>query len=328
MVAFSKVAVAVSMAAAAMAGPAAQPLGPLSLFQQLPQVPAGWESKGAATQEHTVKAQIGLKQNNIKALQAKLMDISNPDSKNYGKWMSKEEIDALVAPSADNVKAVKSWLAGAGITEVSQPTSDYIEFVVPVSKLETLLNTKYEAYHHKATGQVAARTLKYSVPKSLHGMIDMITPTTAFYSSIAPSLVEDHVPSNSSLAERATCDGTTITPACINSLYNVDYTSKGTKIAASTLLINVAASHSDFKQFASQYAPSAKDFTDVSVAGGTNPGQGDQNTLLEGNLVRSHPFIIAFFHTLTYQTTGHPVRRWCCHSQPQPASRPGPQRQQ
>lgn len=271
----------------AVAIPTIPQVGPLEVFHHLPRLPTKWISHGPADKSATVKAQIGLKQSNIKGLQAKLLDISNPDSPNYGKWLSQEEAEAFTAPPAENVKAVKDWLSAHGITDVAMPTKDWIEFTVPVSKMESLLGAEYEFFSHPDSPNKIPRTQKYSVPKGLHGIIDLVTPTTAFYTRMTPHVdesVEVREIEPATLDSRATCNTNAITPSCINSLYNVDYTSKGSVTTASTLFIDVAASHSDYHTFGQQYSSNLKDFKDVSVSGGKNPGQGDKNTLLEGNL--------------------------------------------
>lgn len=294
MVAFSKIAVAV-FAAGACAIPLSLPvLDPLQIFQTLLEIPANWIDKGLAPSSDNIRAQIGLKQSNVAGLQAKLLDISDPRSKNYGKWLSKDEVNAFTAPPTENVEAIKAWLSSAGITDISTPSPDWIEFTAPVSQMNTLLNAKYESFWHSIDDRTVPRTREYSIPASLHDMIDMITPTTAFYSrtaphatSVVPAAVAEIIttPSNSTLhTKRQACDVTRIVPSCINMLYNVDYTSSGNSIVATTDLIGVAASHSDFAQFGTAYVPNLADFQDVSIESGTNPGSGDENTLLEGNL--------------------------------------------
>lgn len=124
MVAFSKLCLTITAAVGAIAAPAAGSHGPLVKFHELKQIPAKWQSHGQASKGAMIKAQIGLKQGNIKGLQEKLMDISHPDSPNYGKWLSPEEIEKFTAPPAGHVEAVKGWLAAHGIHETSQPTNE------------------------------------------------------------------------------------------------------------------------------------------------------------------------------------------------------------
>lgn len=127
---------------------------------------------------------------------------------------------------------------------------------------------------------------QYSVPLALHGIIDLITPTTAFYRNLVPAKSATSTAQRKRNERRATCDGSSITPSCIYSLYNVTYTSKGSQTVATTELIEVGAVHSDYSQFARSYAigGTLKDFTDVSVAGGSNPGTNAAEGTLEGNL--------------------------------------------
>lgn len=281
MVAISKICIGVTAAVGALAAPSTPQHGPLVTFQQLKQLPSQWTAQGQADKGTMIKAQIGLKQSNVKGLQEKLMDISNPSSANYGKWLSQEEIASYTAPSVGHAEAVKAWLAAAGITQVSQPSSDWIEFTVPVHQLESLLDAKYEWFSHGKTGTKVPRTTKYSVPQALHSMIDLVTPTTAFYSSMEPHAQTTPNTETQSIDARAACTGSSITPACINSLYNVDYTSAGGVTVASTGLLGIGANHTDYAQFGRTYVSGLKDFKDISINGGVNNGDGSK---LEGNL--------------------------------------------
>lgn len=136
--------------------------------------------------------------------------------------------------------------------------------------MEKLLGAKYEWFTHGPTGLKVPRTTKYSVPQSLHDMIDLVTPTTAFYHNLSPN-----VHSNGAAA------GNLVSPSSIRSSYNVDYNSTGSQLVGTTGFIGVGASHDDFAAFGKQFVPGLKDFKDVSVNGGENSGDGSQ---LEGNL--------------------------------------------
>lgn len=284
MVAFSKIAL-LAFAGASMASPSPSipPFGPPQIFDQLKSLPASWKASGPVKKEAQIHAQIGLKQRNIDQLQAKLLDISDPDSENYGRWMSKEEIDELTAPSPAKVLAVKAWLAAHGITETKQPSADWIEFTVSIAKMESLLNAKYEMFSHETQGISVARTQQYSVPEILHDAIDLITPTTAFYEKIAA--IESQPESRkSAITRRAGCQGNNVTPGCLKSMYNVDYTPTGKTIVATTKFLDVGADHGDYATFSGQYVSGGiyYDFSDVPINGGSNPGS--QGELLEGNL--------------------------------------------
>ncbi|KAM3430033.1 hypothetical protein NHJ13734_007916 [Beauveria thailandica] len=270
MVSFSKICFAAVSAGSVLAAPA--PHGPLTKFGELKKLPSSWVATGAADSNAVIKAQIGIKQNNIKGLQDKLDDIANPDSPNYGKWLSKEDVDKYTAPAEADVAAVEAWLVSSGITDITMPTNDWLEFSVPVSKMESLLGTKYEWFVHVETGEKVPRTKEFSVPQNLHSLIDVVTPTTVLYHNINPHTHDG--------ALSAAADGAT-SPASIKSAYNVDYKGTGNTLVASTGFLGVGASHTDYLSFGRQFSPGLKDFKDVSVNGGSNSGDGSQ---LEGNL--------------------------------------------
>lgn len=141
--------------------------------------------------------------------------------------------------------------------------------------MEKLLDAKYDWFTHAKTGDKIPRTMAYSVPQGLHEAIDMIAPTTTFYTKIQP-----HV-SNPAANRRRSAAATQYPPSKIKSLYNVDYTPVGSGLTATTGFLGVGANHDDYNQFTSQYSSGAPDFQDVSVNNGSNSGDGSQ---LEGNL--------------------------------------------
>ncbi|OAQ95772.1 hypothetical protein LLEC1_00392, partial [Akanthomyces lecanii] len=270
MVSFSKICFVAVSAGSVLAAPA--PHGPLVKFGEIKKLPSKWVATGAADGAAVIKAQIGIKQNNIKGLQDKLADIADPNSPNYGQWLSKEEVDKYSAPAEADVAAVKAWLADSGITDVTMPTNDWLEFSVPVSKMESLLGSKYEWFVHLETGEKVPRTKQFSVPQNLHNLIDVVTPTTVLYHNMGPSV--------HSSPQAAGASGLT-SPASIKSAYNVDYKGTGNTVVGTTGFLGVGASHEDYANFGSQFSPGLKDFRDVSINGGSNS---DDGSALEGNL--------------------------------------------
>lgn len=245
-------------------------------------VPRTWSSKGAANSNITMLMQIALKQNNIDGLATKLMDISNPTSANYGKWLSKDELEVYTSPSVETVQTVKSWLSLYDINEDSifQPTPDAIEIRLPISKMETMLSTKFDMYEESVTGRTVPRTSAYSLPLLLHDHIDTIQPTTAFHRNMGPQVAQNST--SIPLSKRATCDPSNIVPSCIESYYNVDYAGSGRASLGVTGLIGLSASHTDAQSFLSSYDSSVSaDFQDISVSDATND---PSNPSLEGNL--------------------------------------------
>jgi tripeptidyl-peptidase-1 len=150
--------------------------------------------------------------------------------------LSKEEVDALVAPHPDSVEAVESWLQHHGINPADahfrSAGGEWITIRVSVAQAERMLDTKYGVYYHAASGSSVVRTMEYSLPAELHSHIDVVTPTTyfgTFHSMRSTSFVQPQTTplANSDsfaaeispLAVPASC-GTTVTPACLRAMYN------------------------------------------------------------------------------------------------------------
>lgn len=152
--------------------------------------------------------------------------------------------------------------------------------------METLLDAEYQWFAHTTSDIKVPRTTKYSIPQGLHSVIDMITPTTAFYNNMGANAQEIQMSANTIHGRATGCTGDgSIQPSCINSIYNVDYTSSGSQLVGTTGLLGIGANHQDYASFGQAYVPGLKDFQDVTVGNGPNSGNG---SALEGNLDTQH----------------------------------------
>jgi len=178
----------------------------------------------------------------------------NRDPPRYAQHLTKEEVDAFSAPHADTVDAVDAWLDYHGIEPSHASTQrttagDWVALRITIEQAERMLNTKYNVYKHKTTGQEVVRTLSYSLPKELHSHIDVVAPTTYFgtlRSMRATSFLQPDIKPVEDLAAAglltpaatvpASC-GTTVTVSCLRALYN---TSSYVPAATSTNKLGVA----------------------------------------------------------------------------------------
>lgn len=98
---------------------------------------------------------IGLRQANLDEAHDLLMDVSRPDSLNYGKYYTAAQVNELFAPSGETVEVVREWLEDAGISRdrVSQSVNKgWLQFDASTEEAEELLKTKYHVYQHRDTG--------------------------------------------------------------------------------------------------------------------------------------------------------------------------------
>lgn len=141
-------------------------------------VPEGFTSNGPAPGNATLRLRIALVQNDIEGLKTKLMDISTPNSPRYGRWLTKDEVGAFVAPKPDTVSSVNGWLADNGLSAtVLSPFGDWIGFETTVSHANVLFDADFSTFVHDGNGKSAIRTLAYSIPASLKDHLQLVHPT-------------------------------------------------------------------------------------------------------------------------------------------------------
>lgn len=114
---------------------------------------------------------------------------------------------------------------------------DWVNVVVPVSKAEELLDAEYSIWEHTESGERVVRTMKYSLPESVHEhgkhlsykyfnfflsslKVHLVTPTTMF-GSPRPHKATFHYSDRTKFKTAgvaASCNNT-ITISCLQALY-------------------------------------------------------------------------------------------------------------
>ncbi|KAL7907385.1 Tripeptidyl-peptidase sed1 [Trichoderma velutinum] len=235
---------------------------------------------------------IGMTQSNLDAGHDMLLDVSNPDSSNYGRHYTAAEVRDIFAPSQDTVDTVVSWLVERGIDQerISQSTNkQWLQFDARTSEVENLLATEYHYVENSRSGEIGIATDKYHVPRDISGHIDYITPgispinlsvkgtvvkrsPSSRLSNTKPSMVPMESLVMNPLAH---CD-TVITPPCIRALYNITLPTKA--VEGNDLGIYESAddhySQEDLDNFYTTFAPNIANGTGPtfkSVDGGNGP---------------------------------------------------------
>ncbi|KAI0738100.1 family S53 protease [Daedaleopsis nitida] len=257
----------------------------MKLHEDRKAAPEGFTLRAAAQPEATLKLRLALVQSNFAELESRLMDVSKPSSPNYGQHLSKDEVQQLVAPKKESVDAVNAWLAENGITpKTISPAGDWLAFEVPVSKANELFDANFSVFKHEDSGMEAIRTLSYSIPAELQGHLDLVHPTVTFPSPrrqlpVFATPLKGHANSITD-AVPASC-ATTITPACLQALYNIPTTAateSSNKLAVSGF-IGQYANEADLKTFLGRFRTdidSSTSFSLETLDGGQNPQNASQ----------------------------------------------------
>ncbi|KAI0539829.1 peptidase S8/S53 domain-containing protein [Xylaria digitata] len=237
-----------------------------------------------------ITLQIELALENTDILEEKLKDLSTPGSLNYGKWLTKEEVDALFPPIDGASTAVVGWLRSHGVEHIREKGSN-IKFAAPVGTVNRLLNTTF-AYYNVAGSRPKLRTTEYSVPEHIASSVQLIHPTTFFGQTGSHRMpIHDEVNAftNHKLSEMAAgADNCArlITPPCLRRAYNignyVPSASSGSRIGFGSFL-NESASQEDLHKYQLMFGIPEQNFTSVVINGGVD-NQRREGSHIEANL--------------------------------------------
>ncbi|KAI9838619.1 MAG: hypothetical protein M1819_004933 [Sarea resinae] len=175
---FSSVLTVGFLALSALASPAARHV----VHEKRSSAPPGWRKHTKLNGDTVLPVKIALTQQNLHRGDEFLMDVSHPDSPNFGKHWSAKQVAEMFAPSEESVDKVKGWLASSGIStdRVKQSQSlSWLNVNATVDEVERLLQTEYYLYQHH-TGHPHIACDSYSVPEHVREHVDFITPTVHF----------------------------------------------------------------------------------------------------------------------------------------------------
>ncbi|ORY57900.1 tripeptidyl-peptidase 1 precursor [Pseudomassariella vexata] len=268
-------------------------------------VPRKWKRVERAPQDHVINLQIGVKQSNYAELERQLYEVSDPDHHRYGQHLSADAVTELVKPTEETWGLVHEWLEDHGIVPSSYSSSkDWLMVALPVSAVESLLDTEYHTYEHADDKTRVVRTSAWSLPAHLHAHIDTIQPTTSFFRARANAF--EHIdgalwrdpnyapPSNGTLNQ--VCNVSSVTPECFQALYSTKgyhTQAAGKNQVGFTNYLGEHPIRTDLDLFLKKYRPeavsSAQDFEQIVIADGPgdiplSPSDLEDSTSKEANL--------------------------------------------
>ncbi|KAG6211710.1 hypothetical protein E4U50_002108 [Claviceps purpurea] len=144
--------------------------------------PMRYIKREAANGDQTIPVRIALKQENIDQGMDLILKVSDPDSPDYGKHYTADQIINLFAPKQETIDAVKAWLVESGVPADSISLSKsrgWLMFNSPVNKLESLVKADYHVYEHVQSRSEHIGTEEYSLPAKVAGLVDFVMPGTS-----------------------------------------------------------------------------------------------------------------------------------------------------
>ena len=137
---------------------------------------------GPANATESVRFSVALPWSNWEALEAKLADISDPQSPRYTQWMTQTEVNELTAPAPALRAQAADALKAAGADCAPMPHS--MKCTASVAVANALFKTQISAFEHAANG--GARVLRvhpdtpYAFPDALRGAAEFVTSLVDF----------------------------------------------------------------------------------------------------------------------------------------------------
>lgn len=190
-----------TLVALALAGMAAAK-SPMHLKERV-NAPDVWVRRGPAPDSHMLDLRFGLKQRAMADLEEKLLEISDPDSKTYGKWLNKEDVQSYMQPKAESTAAVKRWLAEHGIEEQLHKRSaagDWMAAHMTVEQARDVLGADFAIWVHRETGEQLIRTTEYSVPRDVNECVGDVRLRRAADEPEEAIIIPDVAPSSPPLS--------------------------------------------------------------------------------------------------------------------------------
>ncbi|KAI0865173.1 subtilisin-like protein [Xylaria cubensis] len=228
-------------------------------FEQLFGVPEGWKLQGPAEDSQVIKLQIALQQGDVEGFEQAVLDMSTPSHPNYGQhFQDHDEMKRMLLPSQSSLSSVHAWLKNAGVESVEED-ADWITLKTTVGVANKMLDTQFAWFvSEEAKPRKILRTLEYSVPEDVAEHINLVQPTTRFAAIRANHETGSQIFEIQVAAAADNCDAL-ITPACLKTIYNIDYQAdakSGSKVSFVSYLEEYAR-YSDLALFEQNYLPEA-----------------------------------------------------------------------
>lgn len=291
-------------------------------------IPDGWELYKKPNGSDQLTLSIALKQPGLATLKNRLLQMSQPGSAEFGKHLSKDEIQVYRQPDQASVVTVFSWLESNNITD-AQLQDAWIRFNATVDQVDSMLHADL-GYYTFEYREPLLRTQEYSVPTSIAKHIDFIFPLNHFMPFVTSRMQPQEPVRMSNLASPAAdlpCSSG-VNPACLKSLYNITASpSEG----SSPVRLGVAGfleqfvNHADVSTFLNRYAPDIAqtpyNYTVELLNNGTNPQDPLSSAGIEASLDIQYAMALGYPTSVIYYGTGGRGSKIDANGNPYPLER-------
>eukprot|EP00029_Vermamoeba_vermiformis_P010654 TRINITY_DN5658_c0_g1_i1.p1 TRINITY_DN5658_c0_g1~~TRINITY_DN5658_c0_g1_i1.p1 ORF type:complete len:720 (-),score=191.89 TRINITY_DN5658_c0_g1_i1:67-2226(-) len=131
-------------------------------------------SREAVSEHETMRVTIHLKQRNLDQLDRVFNAVTDPDSPEYGKYLTMDQVTSIVAPLTEALNTVTAWLKANGAERIDVVNNkDVIKAYLPKKHVERAFNVQIKRFD--AHGKTIFRSLeKHVTPAEISHHVDLI----------------------------------------------------------------------------------------------------------------------------------------------------------
>ena len=148
-------------------------------------VPSPWKEVGFAPLTQEIQFELALRQRNLDFIERRLLEIADPSHADYQQWMSVDQLQSLVSPSADDKQTLLQWLAVASEQSRETPVivdhGDALAINSTVSFAASLLRTRFYMFSAPSADATTKREIVRAIGSyELHSLVDFALGVTGF----------------------------------------------------------------------------------------------------------------------------------------------------
>jgi len=137
-----------------------------------------WIMGERVNDQDMITVRFALKHDSYKVAQFEehFLDISNPKSPNYGKWLTIEQVAERIAPEERNILLVKEYLASFGVYDVViNSIRDILKIEIPATLAEKMFSTVMHKFTYVDSDITIVRVIQpYYLPEDLAHVVSFV----------------------------------------------------------------------------------------------------------------------------------------------------------
>lgn len=256
---------------------------------------------------------------------------TDPEHKDYAKWLSMEEIHEITASAPEDIAAVKAFLKHHNLnTYTLNKNRDIITVPMSLQKIQEVFGVEYSTFQHDS-GRVATATLgPYSVPSRVAPHLRLVTGVMGLprVSTTGHKISEEQAPAARKLnqysgfisgygggsSSAANPVDQRITPHIIRERYNVPVKTTGTASNNSMAVAEFQGQYmsaADLRTFFDMYVPYSDADTVAKIVGPNQPQQpGTEANLDIQYIMGVAPEIETWFYSMSNFAFYSDISKW------------------